>query len=409
MRVHRALWAWMALSLWGSVAWAADASDQLARSVARAAPAVVRLEVRRVEVAVELEDALRGIGFGPRWLGLQRLPGNGTGFVVHGDGLVVTNHHVVSGALRVTAHLGDGRSLPARVVGLHPELDVALLKVGDLGHLPPLTFSGSDAKLGELVVSAGHPLGEGLTVSLGVVSGYGEYDIGIGSRTYLLTDSAILRGASGGPLLDARGRVLGMNVASFQHRQFGFAIPAEVVAPVAESLKRGPSGVRLGVETSDVIGVDDDPDRPGVLVTAVFPGGPAQQAGIQASDVIIAVNGVRTGTGRHVRRVLSGVTGPVDITVNREHVDWRLTLTPRVPASPPSGSIWRSVPVADDGGRVVVTSAAPPFRAGDVLVEVQGEPVMSIESLPQGLVGVAVIQFLRGDLRMFTVVGGSDG
>lgn len=394
----------VSLLLFMGLSSAGSVSDELARSVRRVAPSVVQLDVRRAEVATEVEEALAAINRDVRFLQVEMLPGNGSGFVVS-PGLVATNHHVVSGALAIRATLAGGRVVDARVVGADPERDVALVELVDAPRLPALSFAGEPA-LGTLVVSAGHPMGKDLTVSMGLISGLGEYDLGIGNRAYILTDSAILRGASGGPLVDTEGRVVGMNVASFQHRQLGFAIPGALVQQTLQRLREGRSGVKFGVHTTDVIGVDDDALRPGVRVDLVVPDSPAQKAGLQGSDVIIAVDGVRTGTGRHVARVLSSrLAVPVEVTVNREHVDWTIPVTPDVPDEP--GSLWGAVPVVERAQGLVVQSAHRGLRYGDVIIEANGAAVGSLLDLQVVSTKVVLLTVLRGEHRMFAVVDGS--
>ncbi|MDQ4005658.1 MAG: trypsin-like peptidase domain-containing protein [Actinomycetota bacterium] len=240
------------------------------------------------------------------------LPGGGsegTGFVVRSDGVVVTNFHVVEGATEVQVITGDGRRLQARVIGADENGDLTVLKM-DAQGLPTIPLGDSDAlQLGQTVVAVGFALGlqGGPSVTSGIVSGLGRTidagGPGTASRTYedvIQTDAAINPGNSGGPLVDLRGRVVGINTAGVQAaaaENIGFAIAINRVRPLIEHAIENPTDLPpvLGVSTRPVdpllattegLAVDS-----GLLVLGVLQGGPAQRAGIRAGDVIVGLAG----------------------------------------------------------------------------------------------------------------------
>jgi len=235
--------------------------------------------------------------------------GEGSGFIISEDGYILTNNHVVEGATRVSVGTNDGRDFEATVVGTDPSIDLALLKieVSDRGSLPTLSLGDSDAlRVGEWVIAIGNPLEFEQTVTVGVVSAkqrrvqIGQTDAGVVS--FLQTDAAINFGNSGGPLLDARGNVVGINTAIRRANYaegIGFALPINHARMVIDQLrergyvKRGFIGITMnqgGIdeEARDYLGL---PDGFGVFVDAVAEGGPAETAGVEKNDVIRKVDG----------------------------------------------------------------------------------------------------------------------
>jgi serine protease Do len=223
----------------------------------------------------------------------------GSGFLIDGAGHVVTNAHVVEGADVVRVKLLDEREFKATVKGRDRHLDVAVLELQGAQNLPVATLGSSDAlRVGEPVIAIGNPFGLGHTVTLGIVSaksrtiGAGPYD------DFIQTDAHINPGNSGGPLFDLRGEVVGINTAiTAQGSGIGFAIPIDDVKGILPQLieKGHLDRGRLGVVVqpmdwplSRALGLD----RPrGALVASVEPGSPAEKAGLQERDVIVAVDG----------------------------------------------------------------------------------------------------------------------
>jgi putative serine protease PepD len=224
--------------------------------------------------------------------------GTGTGFVVDRDGTLVTNAHVVGSSRTVQVQFADDETAQARVAGVDRSSDLAVLKVdtGSTGPLHELELANSDGvRTGQLAVAIGSPFGLPQTATSGIVSGTGRHiqaPDGFQIDRVIQTDAPINPGNSGGPLLDARGRVVGVNsqIATGGSRGsvgIGFAVPSNTVADVVPRLERGETIQRpfLGVSTTQGTG--------GALVREVTSGGPAQDAGVRAGDVIVRVGGDR--------------------------------------------------------------------------------------------------------------------
>ena len=234
----------------------------------------------------------------------RRTPGNaprrgtGTGFFIDEAGHILTNHHVIEGAERITVKLNDGRSFRATVIGSDPDTDIALMKVEAATSLPHATLGNSDTlRVGEWVCAIGNPLAYEHTVTVGVVSFMGRKLFDAGLDNYIQTDAAISFGNSGGPLINARGEVIGINSAiSRQASNIGFAVPinqARAILPQLKTLGRVSRGF-MGVTLRDV---DPDlqealklPRSDGALVQNVADGSPGSRAGIRPYDLIISVD-----------------------------------------------------------------------------------------------------------------------
>src|SRR6185503_15423668 len=239
----------------------------------------------------------------------QRGGSLGSGFIISADGYIVTNNHVVAPARpdavveQITVTLADRTEYEAEVVGRDVASDIALLKVTPTRPLPFVQFGDSTrTRVGDWVVAIGNPFGLGGTVTAGIVSalhrnlpGGGLYD------RYIQTDTAINSGNSGGPMFDLNGNVIGINTALISptggNVGIGFAIPAEQIRPVVETLRRGEHVRRgyIGVGMQDIdegvaaaLGI---PRNRGVLIRSVTPGGPAARAGIEQGDVVVTVAG----------------------------------------------------------------------------------------------------------------------
>ncbi|MFW5836807.1 MAG: DegQ family serine endoprotease [Desulfovibrionaceae bacterium] len=224
----------------------------------------------------------------------------GSGFIISPDGYVVTNNHVIAKADEVTVKLFEAeKEIPATVVGRDPETDLALLKIEVDHDLPVLQFADSEeAEVGEWVVAIGNPFGLGHTVTAGILSAKGRF-IGAGPfDDFLQTDASINPGNSGGPLLDMAGKVVGVNSAIVASGQgIGFATPSNMARSIIKQLKEHKKVSRgwLGVTIQDVTENEAKalglPEPKGALVASVVPDNPAAKAGLEATDVILAVNG----------------------------------------------------------------------------------------------------------------------
>ena len=226
--------------------------------------------------------------------------GAGSGFVIDPSGYILTNHHVVAGADRVTVRLGDGRAFRAEVVGVDPVIDVALLLVRPGTPLPAVPLGNSDAlRVGEWVCAIGNPLGVyAHSVTVGVVSFLGRKLWDPALDAFIQIDAALSVGYSGGPLLNSRGEVIGITTAvSAQATNIGFAVPIAQVLAVLPQLRedgrvsRGFIGIGLATVTPALgRALRLDPER-GAIVEEVSPGTPAAAAGLRAYDVVVAVDG----------------------------------------------------------------------------------------------------------------------
>ena len=253
----------------------------------------------------------------------------GSGFVVSEDGYIVTNNHVIEGADEITIEFFGGEKLPAKLIGTDPKTDIALLKVEASKPLPFVSFGNSDLmRVGDWVVAMGNPLGQGFSVSAGIVSARnrelsGTYD------DYLQTDAAINRGNSGGPLFNMDGQVVGVNTAILSPNGgsigIGFSMASNVVTKVVDQLKefgetrRGWLGVRIQDVTADIAESMGLAEAKGALVTDV-PDGPSKEAGITAGDVITLFNGQPVDdAGDLTRRVADAPVGEaVPVVVLRD-------------------------------------------------------------------------------------------
>jgi len=231
-----------------------------------------------------------------------RKPGFGTGIVLTAEGLVMTNHHVVNGAQEILLRArGSTVDVPAEIVGMDGATDVALLRAKS-GNWSEATLSSSDLmQSGDVVLALGSPFGLEQTVTLGIVSATGRADIhGVASslQDFIQTDAAINPGNSGGPLVDGRGRVVGMNTARYSGEAIGLAIPINLALKVADDLlrggrvRRGLLGVRLvDVDAEVITELKLNSAVKGAVVVHVEVDQPAAKAGLLPGDVIVAVNG----------------------------------------------------------------------------------------------------------------------
>src|SRR5688500_14085764 len=219
----------------------------------------------------------------------------GSGFVWSSDGIIVTNNHVVEGASRITVNFNDGRQLPAKLLGVDPDSDLAVLRVEEKGLTAAPVGTSADLMIGESVVAVGNPFGLSGTVTTGVVSALGRsVPSETQGRTYtdfIQTDASINPGNSGGPLLNIEGRVIGINVAIYAQAQgIGFAIPVDRAKKVIQDLLRygevhsawiGAVTATLTPEEAQRRGHEA---RRGALVVRVFASSPADRAGLRPGD-----------------------------------------------------------------------------------------------------------------------------
>ena len=423
-----------------AVATAQDARPESFADLAeRVSPAVVNITTTTT-VAARLDDAPRlpeGSPFedffrdffdGPegRPNRPRRNQALGSGFVISDDGYIVTNNHVIEGADEIRIEFFSGLELDAELVGTDPATDIALLKVDHDSTLPFVPWGDAEAaRVGDWVIAVGNPLGQGFSVSAGIISArgralQGNYD------DYIQTDAAINRGNSGGPLFNMNGEVIGVNTAILSPTGgsigIGFAMSSNVALNVVDQLqefgstRRGWLGVRiqdLTEEMAEAIGLEEPR---GAMVTDVMEG-PSLDAGMLAGDVILRFDdGEVRDTRMLVRRVGdAGVGRDVEVIVFRSGEEVALTVTlgqrelfeaaaresaPSAPAAPePSSFLGMTLQALDDAVREELGLAAGSaglvvreveegsdaeqkgIRAGDLITEANQQPIMAVEDL----------------------------
>lgn len=237
----------------------------------------------------------------------------GSGFIIDNDGYIVTNNHVIANADEIKVKLNSGKEYDAKIIGRDPSTDIALIKIKADSSYSVVKLGDSDAlKVGEWVVAIGSPFGLEHTVTAGIVSAKGRV---IGSGPYddfIQTDASINPGNSGGPLINMKGNVIGINSAIIASGQgIGFAVPVNMAKDVIKQLKEQGEVTRgwLGVgiqdindEMADYYGIKD---KEGVLVSKVFPGDPADEAGIKTKDIITEVNGQKIKSSHELTRIIA--------------------------------------------------------------------------------------------------------
>lgn len=253
----------------------------------------------------------------------------GSGFIIDEEGYIVTNNHVIENADKIKVKLNNGKEFDAEIIGRDPNTDLALIKIKPARHLPVVKMGDSDAlKVGQWVIAIGSPFGLEHTVTAGIVSAKGRV---IGSGPYddfIQTDASINPGNSGGPLINMNGKVVGINTAIVAGGQgIGFAIPINLAKGIINQLKkhgevtRGWLGVAIQDLSEDLAKYYGVEDKKGVLVAEVFPGDPADKAGIKLKDIIVEVNGEKVETGRDLTRIIAnfGVGENVKIKLLRNN------------------------------------------------------------------------------------------
>ncbi len=358
--------------------------------------------------------------------GAGRAVSLGSGFIIDPAGYIVTNNHVIDGADEISVTLTDNTTLKAKLVGKDERVDLALLKVDTDHPLKAVEFGDSDsARVGDWVLAIGNPFGLGGSVTAGIVSARGR-DIRQGPYDdFIQTDAAINRGNSGGPLFNMDGKVIGINTAIYSPSGgsvgIGFSVPSNLARPVVMQLRqygharRGWLGVRIQQVTPDIAESLGLKTPAGAMVAGVNDGGPADKAGIRNGDVILKFNGQDVKEMRTLPRIVAetdiGKGVPVELWRDGKNVTVTASVgempddvqqasatpdqgnrpAPTRPAmisglgarlSPLTPELRDKYKLADDQKGVVVTDVDPDgtaagrgLKPGDVIVEVQQEPV----------------------------------
>jgi serine protease Do len=311
------------------------AQTSYADVVARVAPAVVTVRAeKRVRPAQQqpfVDDPFFRQFFGDRAPRAQQQPqierGLGSGVIVTPDGFILTNHHVVDGAEDIKVDLSDRRTFDAKVVGTDPPSDLAVLKI-NATNLPVLTLGDSDrARVGDVVLAIGNPLGLDQTVTAGIISAKGRATgVGDGNfEDFIQTDAPINQGNSGGALINTNGELVGINSqilsTSGGSIGIGFAIPSNMAKGVMDQLiktgkvRRGQLGVGVQTVTSDIAQTLDMKSVQGVIVSSVVPGSAGERAGLKQGDVITALNGQPVNDSNSLRNRIAGTAPNSDVTL----------------------------------------------------------------------------------------------
>ncbi|HEY0174397.1 MAG TPA: DegQ family serine endoprotease [Pyrinomonadaceae bacterium] len=252
----------------------------------------------------------------------------GSGVVISPDGYIVTNHHVVDGAEQITVEFTDRRRFPAKLVGNDPPSDLAVLKV-EAKDLPVLTLGDSDrARVGDVVLAVGNPLGVGQTVTAGIISAKGRRTgLSDGSfEDFLQTDASINQGNSGGALVNTSGELIGINSQIFSptggNIGIGFAIPSNMTRGVTEQLissgrvRRGQLGVVVQAVTEEIAQSLGLKETRGALVGSVQRGSAAERAGVRQGDVITGLNGAAVNDANELRNLVAATQPGTDVTLD---------------------------------------------------------------------------------------------
>ncbi len=270
-----------------------------------------------------------------------RQEGEGSGVVISEDGYILTNHHVVGEADRISVKLNDGRQFEAELIGTDPESDVGVIKI-EVNNLQPIPLGDSDdIKVGEWVVAIGNPFGLSNSVSTGIISAKGRSNIGIVDyEDFIQTDAAINPGNSGGPLLNLQGEMIGINTAIFSrsggYMGIGFSIPINMAKVIYEQLKdtgtitRGYLGIWMQDLTSELAESFDLDENQGVVISEVVPDSPAAEAGFQTGDVIIEFEGKPVQSAGDLRNWVAMISPETKIEMVVIRNGSKQTLTPTI-------------------------------------------------------------------------------
>lgn len=315
--------------------WLDGSHPSLAPMLKKLLPAVVNVSTKsRVHIA---QNPLFNDPFFHRFFNVPQAPQEeerqslGSGVIVNADkGYVLTNYHVIKHAEEITVTLHDGRHFDADVVGKDPEVDLAVLHI-KADNLTSLPFGDSSAlQVGDFVVAIGNPFGLGQTVTSGIVSALGRSGLGIeGYEDFIQTDASINPGNSGGALVNFDGQLVGINTAivgpSGGNVGIGFAIPSNMAKDDMEQLirygnvQRGQLGVYIQNVTPKLAKALDIERSTGAVITRVTKGSPAEQAGLEVGDVVIAVNGEKTDTAGQLRNAIGLLRVGSEVTLTVVH------------------------------------------------------------------------------------------
>jgi len=320
----------------------------------------------------------------------------GSGFFISSDGYVVTNNHVVDHASEVTVKTVDGKTMPAKVIGVDSKTDLALLKVDGSGF-PFVTFSSAQPRVGDWVIAVGNPFGLGGTVTAGIVSARGR-DIGSGPYDdFLQIDAPVNHGNSGGPTFSTRGEVVGVNTAIFSPSGgsvgIGFAISSDVVKSVVQQLKdngvvtRGWIGVEIQPVTQDIADSMGLKSTGGALVAQAQSGSPAAKAGVKSGDVVTAVDGETVADPHELARKIAALGPKKTVTLAIIRNGAPLTLEVTLAAMPAEKSASNDNSPADEKGASALAKLGLTLKSGDegvTVADVDPDSAAADKGIKQG-------------------------
>lgn len=422
----------------------AGTMPSLAPMLARVIPAVVSVRVTGAKLKPVVVDATNS----PKILEQPKLEpfrSGGSGVIFDAaKGLIVTNNHVITGAVEIAVGLSDGRVLPARLLGTDVGTDVAVLKV-EAEDLTSVDFGNSDElRVGDFIVAVGNPFGLEGSASAGIVSATMRTDVGYEIfEDFIQIDAAINPGNSGGALVDTKGRLVGINTAMGSAKQsaqgISFAIPINMARTIAEELvkngvfKRGVLGVHTEALTADTALKNGLRVAHGILVSVVAPDSSADKAGVKPGDIIVAISGktVRAssdytarvassplGTRLPVRIVSGGTSREVMLAVSDNYCPPAPVKAPDTVASLRGLSLGEILPGFEafgtlTGARVLmvegVASQTALLRPDDVITGIDGATVRTpgdVFDLARGKTGRFRIEIMRGKMPAWIYVGG---
>ncbi len=383
--------------------------------VEKTLPAVVNIYARKIIRSKSPAAALDGSAFWRLFrdtllfgYGRERIENSlGSGVIVSPSGIIITNYHVIQSAQGISIALTDGRTFSGKVILTDKRTDIAILQIQTGGvPLPYIEFGDSDElKIGDTVVAIGNPFGIGQTVTSGIISARSRATVGISDfRFFIQTDAAINPGNSGGPLLSAEGKLVGINTAIYSRsggsHGLGFAVPINLVRPILKSAVRkrpylrpwiGISGRQLPPKLAAVIRLNQ---KNALLITSIYPDGPAAVAGLKVGDVVLTFNGLpvinASSLEHHIASYLVGDSVNLLLIRKGEPLEVKITLEspPEVPAR---NDTW--LPNLNQFSGAKLASLSPAFalefglestRAGVVVLEVRQGSSASNLGLKQG-------------------------
>ena len=377
-------------------------SYSFAPIVEKASPAVINIYAQRITRGTPLFSQSSALWrlfrdsllFG---YGRERIQNSlGSGVLVSADGVAVTNHHVIDGAAGIAAVLADGRIYEAKVLLSDKRTDIAVLRLQTGGEtLPFVEFGDSDRiKVGDIILAIGNPFGLEHTVTVGIISALARTGVGITDlRFFIQTDAAINPGNSGGAQITIDGKLVGINTAIYSApmgaQGLGFAIPSNMVRLVVQTavenkpLVRAWTGVSSRSVPPQLVPVLGLPNARGVLVSDIYPGSPAEEAGLRRGDVILQVNDFSVENAQAMRyRIATRMIGDiVKLTVWRREMSMQVSIRLKAPPSEPQADETKLSSLSPFSGAMVASLS--PALAEDL-------------GLDSGIAGIVVLDVSSG-------------